>query len=53
MAKKQFPQPNDPKPDPNKSPVRENAPPEDSKVKPLDPPPPPGEGGGTDGPGKP
>jgi len=52
MANKQSPKPNDPKLDPDKRPVKENAPPEDSKVKPLDPPP-PGEGGGTDGPGRP
>ena len=49
MANKQSPQPNDPQRDPNELPVSENAPPEDSKIKPLDPPPPPGAGGGTPG----
>jgi hypothetical protein len=44
MAKKQFPK--KPEPKPNELPVAENAPPEDSKIKPLDPPP-PGAGGGT------
>ena len=46
MANKQSPQPNDPDLEPDKRPVKENAPPEDSKVKPLDPPPPPATEGG-------
>ncbi len=50
MAKKQSPKPDNPKPDPSKLPVKEHAPPEDSKIKPLDPPP-PGEGDGATGTG--
>ncbi len=52
MANQQSSKPDDPKPDPGNLPAPENAPPEDSKVKPLDPPP-PGEGGGTTGTGDP
>ena len=50
MAKKRFSKekPVEPWPDKIMPPVREKAPPEDSKIKPLDPPP-PGEGGGTGG----
>lgn len=48
MAKKRSPKekkPIKPWPDPGMPPAREKAPPEDSKVRPLDPPPPPEEGG--------
>ena len=47
MAKKQFSKKKQPVK--SKQPKTEKAPPEDSKIKPLDPPPPPGAGDGTPG----
>ncbi|HVG10138.1 MAG TPA: hypothetical protein VNM67_20715 [Thermoanaerobaculia bacterium] len=50
MAKKQSSKKPPDKPKKGKGPKAEKAPPEDSKIKPLDPPP-PGAGGGTPGSG--
>lgn len=47
MAKKRSPKKRNPKPDPGLLPMPVNAPPENTKINPLDPPPPQNGGGKT------